>query len=55
MDALVSTAEPPAVTHESGQSAVSWAAIIAGALVAMAIALLIVTLGAGLGLASVLP
>jgi hypothetical protein len=55
MDTLVSAAEPHAVTHESRYSAVSWAAVIAGALVAMAIALLIVTLGAGLGLASLSP
>jgi hypothetical protein len=40
---------------ESSQSAVSWAAIIGGAVVAAAISLLLVALGAGLDLASISP
>src|SRR5581483_9048514 len=44
-----------AVTNESPVSAVSWAAIIAGAVVAAAISLLLVALGTGLGFASVSP
>jgi hypothetical protein len=45
----------PRVTLESSYSAVSWPAVIAGALVALAISLVIVTLGAGFGLASLSP
>ena len=40
---------------ESSQSAVSWSAIICGAVVAAAVSLLLVALGSGLGLASVSP
>lgn len=43
------------VGDESSTSAVSWAAIFAGAVVAAAASLLLVTLGAGLGFASVSP
>jgi hypothetical protein len=43
----------PAV--ESAVSAVSWAAIIAGAVVACAVSLILLALGSGLGLASVSP
>jgi hypothetical protein len=44
-----------AATNESAASAVSWAAIIAGALVASAMSLALVMLGTGLGLVSVSP
>lgn len=40
---------------EASQSAMSWAAIIAGAVVAAAVSLLLVALGAGLDLASISP
>ena len=40
---------------ESGVSAVSWGAIIAGAVVASALSLALLTLGAGIGLVSVSP
>ena len=44
------------ITESSGSaSAVSWAAIIGGALTAVAITLLLVALGAGIGLSSVSP
>ena len=41
--------------YSSSQSAVSWAAIIGGALAAVAITLLLVALGSGIGLSSVSP
>jgi hypothetical protein len=41
-----------AVTEESTQSAVSWAAIIAGAIVAAATSLILLAVGSGLGLAA---
>ncbi|MBL8268002.1 hypothetical protein [Steroidobacter sp.] len=41
--------------RESGRSAVSWAAIIGGAVVAAAVSLILLALGGGLGLASVSP
>src|SRR5215467_11786170 len=44
-----------AVTCESSNSAVSWPAIISGAFVALAIALVLVTLAAGFGLVSISP
>jgi hypothetical protein len=43
------------VGAESGKSAVSWAAIIAGAMVAAAVSLLLVTIGSGLELLTVSP
>jgi hypothetical protein len=43
------------ITNESSVSAVSWAAILAGAAVAAAASLLLVALGAGLGFASLSP
>jgi hypothetical protein len=43
------------LTNEPGESAVSWAAIIAGAFVAASASLLMLALGAGLGLTSVSP
>jgi hypothetical protein len=46
-------AEP--VTNESSMSAVSWSAIIVGAVVAAASSLLLLALGSGLGFASVSP
>src|SRR5690349_23801636 len=52
------TAIPTAVVAEEGsgsQSAVSWAAVIAGGIAAVAITLLLVALGAGIGLSSVSP
>ncbi|MBV9523880.1 MAG: hypothetical protein JO010_13860 [Alphaproteobacteria bacterium] len=42
-------------TIEASSSAVSWAAIIAGALVAASVSLILLALGSGLGLASVSP
>jgi len=45
----------PAVAEESSQSAVSWAAIISGAVVAIAVTLVLLSLGAGLGLTSISP
>jgi hypothetical protein len=45
----------PNTAHESSHSAVSWAAIIAGASVSIGLALVLATLGAGLGLASISP
>jgi hypothetical protein len=42
-------------TSESSTSAVSWAAVLGGALVSAAIALILLALGAGLGLSSVSP
>jgi hypothetical protein len=44
-----------AVANESSASAVSWAAILAGAVVAAAVSLLLVILGTGLGFASLSP
>ncbi len=43
------------VGEESTQSAVSWGAIIAGAVVGAALTITLVSLGAGLGLVSVSP
>jgi hypothetical protein len=43
------------VSEEASASAVSWGAIIGGAVAAVAITLLLVTLGAGIGLSSVSP
>jgi hypothetical protein len=54
MDSIADT-KGGSLVGESSQSAVSWAAIIAGAVVALAVALLLVTLGTGLGLASLSP
>src|SRR6185312_8808226 len=44
-----------AVAEESSRSAISWAAIIAGAFTAAAISLLLLALGAGIGFASTSP
>ena len=44
-----------AVTDESSQSAVSWAAIFSGALATVSITLVLLALGAGLGLSSISP
>jgi len=46
---------PYSTGNESSHSAVSWAAIFAGAFVALATSLVLVSLGAGLGLTSVSP
>ena len=46
---------PLTTGNESAHSAVSWAAIIAGAFVALATSLVLVSLGAGLGLTSISP
>ena len=46
---------PVAGGNESSQSAVSWAAVFAGAFVALAITLVLASLGAGLGLLTVSP
>jgi len=48
-------ARGPVAGAESASSAVSWAAIIAGAVVASALSLALIMLGAGLGLVSVSP
>jgi hypothetical protein len=53
-DAILSAQEGLA-SPESGASAVSWAAIIAGAAVASALSLALLMLGAGIGLVSVSP
>ena len=53
-DAILSAQEELA-SPESGVSAVSWAAIIAGAVVASALSLALLMLGAGIGLVSVSP
>src|SRR5271155_3087177 len=45
----------PIIGRESSSSAVSWAAIIAGAVVASALSLALLMLGAGIGLVSVSP
>jgi len=59
MDRSIDLSETPssaaAAAVESAKSAVSWAAIIAGAFVAAASSLLLIALGSGLGLASVSP
>ena len=44
-----------AVSNDKGRSAVSWAAIAAGAVVAASTSLLLVALGGGFGLASLSP
>ena len=53
-DAMLNAQEELGVT-ESGASAVSWGAIIAGAVVASALSLALLMLGAGIGLVSVSP
>ena len=53
-DAISNAPEEPAIP-ESGASAVSWGAIIAGAVVASALSLALLMLGAGIGLVSVSP
>ena len=55
MDTLAAATTEHGLTRESSHSAVSWPAIIAGAFVAISIALLLATLGTGLGLASLSP
>src|ERR1700692_4378147 len=45
----------PAATMVDAQSAVSWAAIAAGAVAAAALALVLIAFGAGLGLSAVSP
>jgi len=59
MMALVAQTASPAVVvgdgNSASQSAVSWAAVIAGAAAAVAITLLLVALGTGIGLSSVSP
>jgi len=52
-EVLRDTPYETATTSESAVSAVSWAAILAGAAVAVAISLLLATLGAGFGFASI--
>lgn len=51
--AAVDASRVAAGGHESGASAVSWGAIVAGAVGAAAIGLLLVILGSGLGLSSI--
>jgi len=55
MDTLAVGTESRSVGNESARSAVSWAPVFAGAFVALAIALVLLTLGGGLGLASLSP
>jgi hypothetical protein len=52
---LATYAASEAPTVEASKSAVSWAAIIAGAVVAAAVSLILLALASGLGLASVSP
>jgi hypothetical protein len=52
---LATYAASDAPTVEASKSAVSWAAIIAGAVVAAAVSLILLALASGLGLASVSP
>jgi hypothetical protein len=47
--------EPPAVIVEPSVSGVSWAAVLAGAIASCALTLVLLSLGAGLGLAAVSP
>lgn len=54
-NASYTPAEGTPPTVESAVSAVSWAAIIAGALVACAVSLILLAIGSGLGLASISP
>ncbi|HEY7578900.1 MAG TPA: hypothetical protein VH855_15000 [Acetobacteraceae bacterium] len=56
--ALATQTVPPAILADEGsrsQSAVSWAAVIGGAVAALGITLLLVELGSGIGLSSVSP
>lgn len=62
MDALLSTNDRPLGSshlspagHEAHRSAVSWAAVIAGAFVAAALSLVLLALGTGLGLSAISP
>jgi len=59
MDTLVTSPAavqaPGTITREANTSAVSWPAIIAGAVVAAAASLILLALGSGIGLASVSP
>lgn len=55
METVVTAADPVAVTGETSQSGVSWAAIFAGAAAAAALSYVLVILGFGLGLSSVSP
>ena len=52
---VIDVTSAPAGAEESTQSAVSWGAIIAGAVVAAAVSLVLALLGSGLGLAVVSP
>jgi len=53
--ALVAETAPGVVVGANSQSAVSWAAVIAGGVAAIAITVLLVALGTGIGLSSVSP
>src|SRR6202521_1975206 len=50
---LAGVSRPLSAGHESSHSAVSWPAIIAGAFAALAISVVLASLGAGLGLTSI--
>ncbi len=50
-----STADEYAISSQTSTSAVSWSAILAGAMAAAALALILLMLGTGLGLSSVSP
>jgi len=54
-EVIVAQAPLSSLEAEDSSSAVSWAAVIAGAFVASAFTLILVTLGAGIGLVSVSP
>lgn len=53
--AISTSPDPLAATAAGSDSAVSWAAVLAGAFVTAAVALMLVALGAGVGFASVSP
>jgi hypothetical protein len=55
MESLVNVDRPLAGANESAKSAVSWPAIIAGAIVATSASVLLLALGSGLGLISTSP
>jgi hypothetical protein len=55
VDTRLSLHEPAGAAPEAPVSAVSWAAVIAGATVAAALMVMLIALGAGLGLGSVSP
>ena len=55
MERSVDLSDVEIVTEEGSGSALSWSAIIGGAVAAAAVTLILVALGAGLGFASLSP